>query len=251
MKELILAGILPLPNYRGFKEVIGDDIIIADRMFKALWQNYLKNKGSISLPYWADKFESISNFNVVLKSLSVAGWIVSNAIPARNWAEASLKEAKLLEYVTADELEQLRAHLKIKHYVLSNTVSTKDSATKINGVTKNTGLVRRGSMLAGNTRFSFDKITMEAFYEDIQKELTKGMDKVVALIRSSGGNVLLDKASYDAISIQIMDYYYNSNLYYTRGNCYNDSRGRAISDSLTKVGNPIGNKTFRALLVIE
>jgi hypothetical protein len=84
-------------------------------------------------------------------------------------------------------------------------------------------------------------------YRDvIQKNLTKSMDKIAELCP----NLRHDSASYDTISVEILEYYLDSNDTYTRGNNYNDSRGRAISESLSKVGNPISCKDFRALIVL-
>lgn len=251
MRQLLLEGILTLPSYKAFHDVIGDDAIIADNMFKALWQNYLKDKGSISLPYWADKFSTAENFNIVLKSLSESGWITSHSIPARNWAEANLNESKLLKYCTIDELESIRASKKFLHYTLKESESSKTRATKLNGRVQDTGLVREGAAKAGNTCFSYDKKYMELYKDTIQSELTKSMDKIITLITALGGSVRNDRSSYDTISVAVMDYYLNSSETYTRGHSYNDSRGRAISESLSKIGNPISNKTFRALLVIE
>lgn len=251
MRNQLLNGNISLPSFNNFKEAIGDDAYTADRMFTALWRNYLKDKGTISLPFWADKFESIISFNTVLKSLSLAGWITSTVIPARNWAEARLNEDKLLEYCSIDELEAIRSHKKLDHYTLKMSTSTKFNATRVNGKIKDTGLERKGSMLAGRTVFSFDKKCMYDNYETIKLELTKSMDKVNALILASGGNLRIDRSSYDAISNQMLEFYYNSNDTYTPGNSYNDSRGRAILEMLSKIGNPISNKTFRALLVIE
>jgi len=61
----------------------------------ALWRAYLKDKGNVNLVYWADRFANAKVFNLVLMSLSGGGWITCHAIPARNWAEASLNETKL------------------------------------------------------------------------------------------------------------------------------------------------------------
>ena len=246
-RELILENKLGLPNYINFVEAIGEEYTnLADKFFKALWNRYLKDKGSISLPYWSDRFNNPIVFNQILMALS-GSWIITHSIPERNWAEANINEDKLLKYCTPNELEQVRATNKFAQYRLEKELSTKATATRLNGTTQNTGLVREGFMEAGNTRFSYDTAKMEEYKEVIQKNLTKSMDKIAKLCP----NLRHDQASYDTISISMLDYYLNSDQVYTRGDNYNDSRGRAISSSLSKIGNPISCKDFRSLLVIE
>lgn len=248
VQQRLLEGHLDLPNYQGFAKLIGtEDTDVAVKFFKALWQAYLKDKGKVSLPYWSSKFSSQDHFNVILKSLSKANWITSNVVPARNWADAWLNEAKLLTLVTPEALERVRASNKFQKYTLSSCESTKTSATRINGKVQNTGLIREGFMKAGNTRFSYDTAMIEEYKPIIQANLTKSMDKIAEI----WPELRHDQASYDTISIEMLNYYTASSEVYTRGNNYNDSRGRAISSSLSKIGNPISCKDFRALLVIE
>ena len=252
IRSQILEANLTLPSYDKFVEAIGrDSANLANSMFVAMFRAYLKNKGNISLPYWADKFESMSEFNTILKSLSDSKWIVSHSIPARNWAEASLNEDKLLAYVTPKELEQVRASKKFQHYVMDIRESTKTASTRLKSGVQDTGLKRVGAMLAGRTQFSIDIQQLVLHQYTARKEMQKGMEKVIKIIEANGGSFHRDSATYDAILDTVLDSMINNPSYYTRGNSYNDSRGRAISESLSKVGNPISNKIIRALLVIE
>ena len=247
MRDKLLRGSLELPNYSAFSTKIGHYYAtLADKFFRAMWYAYLKNKGSVSLVYWSDRFDNASVFNIVLLSLSDANWITCHSIPSRNWAEASLNESKLLDYCTIDELESIRAHNKFKQYRLVDETSTKATATRLNGKVRNTGLVRNGFMAAGNTRFSYDQNYMEQYSEAIRLNLTKSMDKIAQMYPQ----IRHDHASYDSISSDILDYHLSTNDTFTRGDNYNDSRGRAISSALSKVANPISCKDFRALLVI-
>lgn len=247
MRLQILEGNLGLPSMSKFITAIGrSHTKTAEQMFKAMWYNYLKNKGSISLTYWADKFNNPKIFNIVLISLSNAGWITSHSIPARNWAEANLNEDKLLKHVTTSELEYVRAHYKHRKYALKDEESTKSSSTRLNGKTRDTGLVRQGFRDAGNTRFTYDLEYMEKYKYPIQLNLTKSMDKIAEI----WPELRHDKASYDTISIEMMEFYMNNTSEFTRGDNIIDSRGRAISSCLNKIGNPISCKDFRALLVI-
>lgn len=248
MRELILDCNLGLPSYEKFLDGIGIPYTkLAAKMFKALWFQYLKDKGAISGVYWSERFSNPSVFNTVLISLSKAGWIKSHSIPARNWSEIQLNEDKLLQYVSEDELTSVRAHNKFKKYILENTPSIKSTATRVNGCTKDTGLVREGFMAAGNSAFSYDTEYLEMYAPVIQQNLTKSMDKIAEIYPE----MRHDRATYDTISIEIMDYHIHHNGTYTRGNNYNDSRGRAISSSLGKVFNPIGFKDARALIIME
>lgn len=248
MKEQLFAGKLDLPNYQAFVQAIGPDYAdLADRFLKALWYQYLQNKGPVSLPYWADRFDNQQVFNIVLVSLSDAGWIESHSISARNWAEAYLLEAKLLEHVTITELEQIRATHKFSGYISKLESSTKTSATRLNGKVQNTGLVREGFMKAGNTQFAYDSDMISDYYEVIKRNCTKSMDKIAEL----WPKLRRDRASYDTISVDVLNYHLqHKNQVFSRGDNYNDSRGRAISSGLSKVFNPISNKDARSLLVI-
>lgn len=247
MRNALLRGTIELPGHDKFTSVLGASYsALAHKFMTALWRAYLQDKGSVNLVYWADRFANARIFNIVLLSLSDAGWVTCHAIPERNWAEASLNENKLLEYCTIEELESIRAFNKFAHYRLTNEPATKSRATRANGKTLDTGLVREGFMKAGNTRFTYDQEYMEQYSEPIRANLVKSMTKIAEMYP----HMRHDRASYDTISSDIFNYYLTSDSDYTRGDNYNDSRGRAISSSLSKVGNPISCKDFRALLVI-
>lgn len=247
MKERLLSGHLDLPNYQAFVSAIGPEMAdLADKLFQALWYQYLKDKGTINSTYWSSRFNNPFIFNQVIMSLSKAGWLISHAIPARNWAEMHINENKLLEYVSQSELEQIRAYNKHRQYLPTNELSTIDDLTRINGRIKNTGLIRTGFMKAGNSRYKYDTQMMQDYSFIIQSNLTKSMDKIAQL----HPNMRHDRASYDTISIEIFDHLVQSDETYTRGNNYSDSRGRAISSALSKVANPISCKDMRSLLII-
>ena len=247
MKERLLSGHLDLPNYQAFVSAIGPEMAnLADKLFQALWYQYLKDKGTINSTYWSSRFNNPFIFNQVVMSLSKADWLISHAIPARNWAEMHINENKLLEYVSQSELEQIRAYNKHRQYLPTNELSTIDDLTRINGRVKNTGLIRTGFMKAGNSRYKYDTQMMQDYSFNIQSNLTKSMDKIAQL----HPNMRHDRASYDTISIEIFDHLVQSDETYTRGNNYSDSRGRAISSALSKVANPISCKDMRSLLII-
>ena len=247
MKEQLLAGKLDLPNYQAFVSAIGPEMAnLADKLFQALWYQYLKDKGTINSTYWSSRFNNPFVFNQVIMSLSKAGWLISHAIPARNWAEMHINEDKLLEFVSQQDLEQIRAFNKHRQYLPTHELSTIDNLTRINGKSKSTGLIRTGFMKAGNSQYRYDTQMMQDYSLIIQANLNKSMDKIAQLHPS----MKHDRASYDTISIEIFDHLVQSNETYTRGNNYSDSRGRAISSALSKVANPISCKDMRSLLII-
>lgn len=247
IREQILEGKLTLPALHDFIANFGIlEAGTAAQLFKAMWQAYLLNKSSINLTYWAEQFQSVETFNSVLKIMSDNEWIESHAIPTRNWAEAQLCELKLLNYVTVEELGHVRASKKFAKYIPEELESTVFNLTKQNGKVRNTGLVRHGLQASAATPFQYDTEAMAKYQHAITLNVTKGMKKV----RVKFPEMDSDEASYDVVSVAIVDELATNPGTYTMGSNYSDSRGRAIKDGLSKVANPIGYKDFRALLVI-
>lgn len=247
IRELLLNGKFELPQRELIVECYGEPIAeLTDKFIKALWFRYLLNKGSVSSPYWCRRFPSQKLFNDIVMWLDHNKWIIARAIPSRNWGEISLNEDKLLQYVSPDELAQIRAYNKFNLYILEDKESTRTTTVRLNGRTTETGLVREGFQLAGNVKFKYDTKSMYKYKDSIGRNLTKSMDK----IKEYYPQMRSDQATYDNISIDILNYHMNADLAFTRGNNDSDSRGRAISSSLAKVANPISCKDFRALLVI-
>ena len=123
-------------------------------------------------------------------------------------------------------------------------MATDCDIVRVNGRVTTTGLTAPGAMALANVKFSYDTQMMEEYSEIISLNLTKSMDKIAEIT----GITFSDSASYDSLSVEVLDYYLNNPGNYTRGTSYMDSRGRAISNCLGKIGNPIGFKDFRALL---
>lgn len=247
----LMNGNLDLPGYNVFNKAIGSEYTeLTDKMFQAMWNAYLLNKGGIALPYWSSKFDNPEVFNRVLMSLCKSGWVESHSIPAKNWAEAFISEAKLLTIVTPTDLVTIRANNKFRKYLITDATPTTTNRVRRNGKTTRTGLVRNGFNLAGNTIFTYDKDMMIEYYDVIVKQLVKGMDKVRGLLKDLGRELRTDSASYDEVSKDLLDFYIHSNDTYRLGENISDSRGRAIYQILKKVFNPISNKEARSLLVI-
>jgi len=247
-KEAMLKGELKLPLSDYWEAEFPLDFNNIKSLWWALWRNYLRSpKDKTSIPYWYGKFNSESTFRTFVGEMAKAGWITTTANPTRNWGDMQLNEDRLLEIVNPDELTFIRKQHKFAKYVLCFKEATHTNLTKQNRVIKDTGLVREGFALAGNTQFGIDIEALQNNEYVISRNLTKGMEKV----KEDYPELKNDEASYDEVSLGVMEHYMNNPCsLYTTGNNYSDSRGRAISDCLSKVGNPISSKDFRALLVV-
>lgn len=242
--EMLYEGKLPFPGTMLFEEYPEQTKAI-EAFWKAVWMNYLNNSETNGL-FWYEQL-GIKCYNDVVRRLSHHGWITSNSLTGRRWASVELNEDKLLQIVTPDELQEIKETYKYKKYVLECNEARASTLVRQNGETKRTGLVRTGFRDAGNTQFGYDMYKLKEYEVAVKKNLTKSMDK----IRKDYPEMRTDGASYDAVSCGIFDWhYYHMYETYTTGDNINDSRGRAISQSLKKVANPIGNKDFRSALVI-
>jgi hypothetical protein len=215
-------------------------------MWNALWSNYLKGKKTINLTYWIEEFPCTARFNGALRSLTNKGWIVTQALPARNWSDAILCGSKLLEFVSVQELVTIRATKKFNKYLPIFDKAIEPNLAKVNGKVVKNGLVREGFVKSSNTQYYFDTAYLSKYEEAIVANVTKGMSKC----RKEYPNMTSDEASYDAVAEGVVKHIVGSPEIYTLGKSYLDSRGRAIHEGLSKVCNPIGFKDFRALLTI-
>lgn len=247
----ILENKMRLPYYEQFVHKVGKPTtVVADHMFRAMWRAYLDKgkEGTINLCYWADRFLQVCSpdtLNAILMTLANANIIETRTAAIRNWAEGNINENWLLEHVTQDELMSVRVHNKFRHYIMDDEESdvTQCDIVRVNGKEKRTGLSTPATQLTGNIPFKFDTEKMAEYRHLIERNVTKGMDKMAELVEFRS-----NQATYDTISRQIVEYYLENDGQYRRGQSYLDSRGRAISESLSKVGNPIGYKDFRALI---
>lgn len=251
MKD-IKKGKLEFPYVDEISAKIPDDCQTVLRMWKALWHNYLNNDTkTTSIPYWSGEFKSQKGFRLLIEQLVKKGWLYTYINSSGNWGEMRLKEDNLLKLLANEdnptkELSTIRRKYKYKKYALDFTESTLTFATRQNGKTRFTGLYREGFALAGNTQFGYDTEAINKHMDAIKLNITKSMDK----IRETNKDLRDDETAYDEVSKGIIDIYANKINLYTCGDNYNDARGRAISSCLSKVGNPISSKDFRALLVV-
>jgi len=219
-------------------------------MYSAMWNAYLTKgcKGSISLPYWAQRIKSPKLMNIALKLLSEKGYITVTTQPHRNWSEASLNEDKILSYVDKAELISIRKHFKWSKYLLTSTEVNEEDATltRINGTVKNTGLHRPGFTKASKTKFQFDTATMQEHYSEVVQLVNMGIESTLAKYPA----LREDLVNYSEVGKEVVDTYLHIDGTYNSGGRKSDSRGRNIQGYLNKIGNPVGYKIMRSLLVI-
>ena len=244
MRNEILNGKLPFPGNALFEEYPEQEKDIR-RFWKTIWYNYLNNNETNGLRWYEEL--GIKLYNDVIRRLSHHGWVVSNSLSGRKWASVVLNTDKLLEFVTEDELETVKAEYKYEMYILGLDDSTLSTAVRQNGETKYTGLERTGFRDAGSTQFGFDMSALSKYEDAVIKNLTKSMDKIRHLYPEMKSTI----SSYDEVSVGIYEWHKRNDLeVFTTGENINDSRGRAISSCLSKVANPIANKDFRSALII-
>jgi hypothetical protein len=217
-----------------------------DNMFQALWHNYLmKASATTSAAYWSDRFDDNKAFNTALYHLSQAGWIITNVIPGRNWGTIQLDSRKLLQWVSEDQLLAIRTEFKFMSYMMVGTTSTEAHKTKTPKGIMDVGITRRGIAKSGNSNFKYDTKYITKYFEGIVLNTTKSIRAA-----AEKHNLTIDGADYESVSRSIVEMHmYSEDKIMTMGDSLSDSRGRAISSSLSKVFNPIGYKDARALIV--
>ena len=236
--ELQYPGIAVLLRYP-------DQVSDIRAFWRAIWLNYLSGNDTNGV-HWYDKL-GYKLYNELTVKLSHHKWITCNSLTGRKWISIELNNDKLLEYVTVDELITIKVEYKYKKYVLDCKEARASELVRQNGKTKRTGLVRKGFRDAGNTQFGYDMAKLSEYEDAVKANLTKSMDKV----REFYPEMQSEEYSYDKVSVGIYDWHYDNQYEtFTTGENINDSRGRAISQSLRKVANPISSKDFRSALVI-
>jgi hypothetical protein len=244
MRNEILEGKLSYPGSAIFDKYPDQEKDI-QLFWQAIWFNFLNNNDTNGL-HWYEKLGK-TLYNDLIRRLSHSGWVTSNSLSGRKWASVEIVVDKLIEFVTQDELEIVKANYKYSKYLLGFDLATKSNKVRQNGKTKFTGLVREGFRDAGNTQFGYDMKTLSKYEDAVTKNLTKSMDKIRHMYPEMKNTI----SSYDSVSVGIYDWHKQNELeVFTTGENLNDSRGRAISNSLSKIANPISSKDFRASLVI-
>ena len=252
IREQILNGKLKMPNIYDMESVYGKETYSQiEAMFSAMWHTYLIKgaDATVSLPYWAKRINNVLAMNQALKILSDAGWITVSTRPNNNWSEAWLNESKLLKYVTKTQLDSIRKYHKFDKYLLEYHYLDQDFGamkTKSGNKIFNSGITRKGFAKTGKVSYKFDTQAMFDNKELVISEINKGIDKMI----QKYPKILQDLANYKEVGEEIVEAYIHSNAQYNGGPRTSDPRGRNNRGDLSKIGNPVGFKIMRSLLVI-
>lgn len=253
----ISLGKLSMPKINNLESKFGSAVYKEiENMFEAMFHTYLK-KGAhikpngepahtVAMPYWAKRIRNPKAHNLALKVLSKNQWIIVSTRPGNNWSSAYMNESKLLEYVNRQTLDNVRMHNKFFDYKLSNTPSVSNNKVTQNGTKLDSGLIRNGFMKTGNTEFQLNTNQINANFDDVLKEVNKGIEKMIVKYPQ----IATDHANYRELGTEILQYLSIEDATYTSGERASDFRGRNIAGMLSKIGNPIGFKVMRSMLVI-
>lgn len=209
-------------------------------LIKGLWDalcfTFLSDK-NVSAIVWYEKFNNEKFFNKLLKHLCDSGWVISNV--SNNYATLELNNEKLKKWLSQEEINNLKYKHKCDHYLMTNSKSTLYNIVQIGNTWKETGLVRKGFMKAGNNQFSYDQTPINKYAEYIAYNIDKDFHKSTK------------EVTYNEIVNSLVDYYGKVKDTYTLGNNVCDSRGRSIFQCTKKIFNPVSHKDARASLICK
>lgn len=236
-KQEILNGELSFPQQ--IMDIINplkeeEKTILILEFWNNCWHNFLKEKSVDSIG-WFIRFNDKDLYNNLLMHLSKSGWITSSF--ENKYAYIDLNESKLLKWITKEELINVKFQYKFLKYRLKHSKSTLSDIVQNNNKYEKTGLIRKGFMKAGNTKFRYDTKYLKIYMDYIAANIKKGL---VASTKD---------ITYQEIISELLEWYSVDGTEYTLGNCLIDSRGRAIYNCSKKVFNPVSNKDARALLI--
>ena len=216
----------------------------ARAFINALETVWLLGHNTLSLPYWSDKIGAKNLTNLTF-GLAQEGWI--STVVLAKFASISLVESKLAEYIM--DVDAYRVRHKFDRYKLRLDTEDKPSnLTRTPNGTMVTGLDRPGFAECAKMKFSFDTQYISKYYDTVKRNLVKSMAKMAKRYP----DILDDKANYQAVSEEILDYHMCSpeSVFNMEGNI-SDQRGRAIYEALKRVFNFISSKDARAMLVAD
>lgn len=209
-------------------------------LIKGLWDalcfTFLSDK-NVSAIVWYEKFNNEKFFNKLLKHLCDSGWVISNV--SNNYATLEINNEKLKKWLSQEEINNLKYKHKCDHYLMTNSKSTLYNTVQIGNTWKETGLVRKGFMKAGNNQFSYDQIPINKYAKYIAYNIDKDFHKSTK------------EVTYNEIVNSLVDYYGKVKDTYTLGNNVCDSRGRSIFQCTKKIFNPVSHKDARASLICK
>lgn len=255
IRHQILVGKLTLPNIQGLQQVCTSaEYTELTKMFESMFNRWLlvgsrENRHATSMPYWAQRIGNPKLHNLVLKLLAEANWITVSTRPNNNWSEAYINESKLLKYCTQEELDVTRLHHKFRKYKLELHDLDQDfGATKVkrNGKVTTAKFTRNGFAKAGKVPFQFDTNLLAKFQLGATRLVNKGIDKMI----NKHPDIIKDHANYQELGKHVVEGLIYEEGTYNAGPRTSDPRGRDNAGYLNRIGNPVGFKVMRHLLVI-
>ena len=213
-------------------------------MIHTLDNNLVHNNESLGLPYWAKQNPSIvKRFTYIMIKNKLGTTKVK-----RKWSEFRfnielLDQSKLLTYRSLMKMEKYTCRLDEREQSAR--------LVKSNGKIKETGLNRLGFAISAKRTYKLDTAYITKYRELIKSNLIKSITKGIALGKIKD-KFLEDKANYDEVTNYVLDFYTLDNeREYNNEYNISDSRGRAIFQSLKRIGNVISDKDFRAMLRVD
>jgi len=215
-----------------------DDITQA--MISQLEKSIINNNNGIGLPYWSAKNPLIvRNFTFVLVSLNFGKVIATSKYSRFEFNIALLDSKELINY---------RFNKKMSKFLMrENTESKASNLVKVNKTIVETGLNRPGFAKAAKNTFRYDVDMLMQYFTPIKQNIVKSMTKA-AEKGTLNDEYFVDPANYEEVANYCLTQYCVDNTYNLEYNI-SDQRGRSIYNASKRVGNPIANKDFRALLI--
>lgn len=236
-REELLQGVISFPQQiMDFMNPNEEQKILIKGIWSALCFTYLSDK-NVSAIVWYEKFNNEKFFNKLLKHLCDSGWVISNV--SNNYATLEINNEKIRKWLSQEEINNLKYKHKCDHYLMTNSKSTLYNTVQIGNTWKETGLVRKGFMKAGNNQFSYDQTPINKYAEYIAYNIDKDFHKSTK------------EVTYNEIVNSLVDYYGKVKDTYTLGNNVCDSRGRSIFQCSKKIFNPVSHKDARASLICK
>lgn len=242
-------GKLPLPSKDKFELHVGSIVTdIIEQMWNSLWFNYCANLGTTSSIYWMEKLgpENTKSYLSALASLQASGWIVMDT--RSNFSSIALNTEKLLEYITEEELSEIRYLKRFDKYLPHVDESVQHGLAEVYVKGKPTGrkLSRSGMEVGAKSQFTFDRAALTKHFDVVRADVRKGIENTL----EKHPQMADDGANYAEILDGVLEHLANETVVCNMGVNKVDSRGRAIKSHLDKIMNPVGFKMARALLVI-
>lgn len=225
------------------KELIQWPSSTTQRLLDQLDNSVVTGEFGIGLPYWSKQNPAlVMEFTWLMDKLSLGITRVSKNYSRFEFNRGLLDEGDILVY---------RAHRKLDKYLLRyDDKQYPDTLVKRNGKIHEDGIPRPAFNRACKLPYRLDVTKLKEYRRPIVQNLIKSIKKGIELghIKDEFFN---DHTSYlEVANLVVNEYISNPNREYNSEYNVQDQRGRAIYNTLKRIGNYITSKDFRALLVV-